>query len=213
MKKTLNSIISHFSLLLIWLLATVSISSCQNKQALNVSNELVLTEAEKTSLLFLREEEKLARDVYLTLHEKWGGNIFQNIAASEQTHTNSVLALIQKFGLIDPVTDDAVGVFKNEDLQNLYHTLVAQGNQSLSQALIVGATIEDLDLYDLQEANKLIQNQDILNVYSNLSKGSRNHLRAFYGKIISSGGEYTPQYISQEDFDAIVNSPKEKGRI
>ena len=80
-------------------------------------------------------------------------------------------------------------------------------------ALLVGATIEDLDLYDLDQWMLKIKDEDILSVYKNLAKGSRNHLRSFYGQITSREGDYKAQYISQQKMDEIVNSPKETGRI
>ena len=170
-----------------------------------------LNPAELTSLSFMREEEKLARDVYITLYNKWGVNIFTNISASEQTHMDAILMLLNKYGLTDPAGANAVGVFNNTTLQNLYNQLVVQGNISVLEAYKVGATIEDLDIFDLQNALINIDNQDIRLVFDILTKGSRNHLRAFYKNILNAGGTYTPQYITQATFDAIVNSAMETG--
>lgn len=167
--------------------------------------------AELTSLSFMREEEKLARDVYITLYNKWGVNIFTNISASEQTHMDAVLMLLNKYGLTDPAGTNAVGVFNNATLQNLYNQLVTQGNISVLEAYKVGATIEDLDIFDLQNALINIDNMDIRLVYDMLTKGSRNHLRAFYKNILNAGGTYTPQFITQAAFDAIINSAMETG--
>ncbi|MBK8495999.1 MAG: DUF2202 domain-containing protein [Chitinophagaceae bacterium] len=170
-----------------------------------------LNPAEITSLSFMREEEKLARDVYITLFNKWGVNIFTNISASEQTHMDAILMLLNKYGLTDPAGTNAVGVFNNTTLQNLYNQLVTQGNISVLEAYKVGATIEDLDIFDLQNALNNIDNQDIRLVYDMLTKGSRNHLRSFYKNILNAGGTYTPQFITQAAFDAIVNSAMETG--
>lgn len=159
----------------------------------------------------MREEEKLARDVYITLYNNWGVNIFTNISISEQTHMESILLLLNKYSLIDPVGSNPVGEFRNTLLQGLYTQLVAQGSISLLEAYKVGATIEDLDIFDLNTALISIDNQDIRLVYDMLTKGSRNHLRSFYKNILNVGGTYTPQYISQAEFDAIVNSPMETG--
>ena len=159
----------------------------------------------------MREEEKLARDVYITLYSKWGSTIFSNISNSEQTHMDAVLMLLNKYGLADPVGSNPVGVFSNASLQNLYHQLVAQGTASLLNAYKTGATIEDLDIYDLTKALISVDNQDIRLVYNMLAKGSRNHMRSFYGNILNLGGTYIPQYITQAEFDAIINSPMETG--
>lgn len=49
----------------------------------------------------MREEEKLARDVYLTFGEKWGLTLFTNIAKSEQTHTDAVKTLLDRYEIKD----------------------------------------------------------------------------------------------------------------
>lgn len=170
-----------------------------------------LSSTESNGLIWMREEEKLARDVYITLYNKWGVNIFTNISSSEQTHMDAILMLLNKYNLTDPVGSASVGIFNNPSLQNLYNQLVAQGSTSLADAYIIGATIEDLDIFDLTNALANNDNQDIRLVYDNLTKGSRNHMRSFYKTILNAGGTYTPQYISQAAFDAIVNSAMETG--
>jgi hypothetical protein len=170
-----------------------------------------ISQEELTSLTIMREEEKLAQDVYVTLYNKWGKNIFDNISSSEATHTQAVLTLLVKYGIPDPVGENGVGVFQNQDLQNLYNQLLSIGSQSLLDALIVGATIEDMDILDLNDALVYIDNQDIIYVYSNLTKGSRNHLRSFYSQLLNQGYVYEAQYISQSELEEIVNSPKETG--
>ena len=178
---------------------------------INAFPKETLNADELLSLKTMREEEKLANDVYLTLYNKWGVNIFTNIASSEQTHTNPVLTLLTKYELADPVGTNAVGVFSDTILQKLYTQLVTQGSTSTLNAFIVGATIEDLDIFDLNNWNSKVDNQDIKYVYQNLTKGSRNHMRSFYGQVTGSGGTYSAQYISQTELDAIINSPKETG--
>lgn len=172
-----------------------------------------LTEAEIAGLLYMREEEKLARDVYLALYAEWGLPLFQNIARSEQTHTDAVKGLLDRFGLADPADGTAAGEFTNPDLQALYEDLVALGAQSLSDALKVGATIEDLDIFDLQNNLAEVENVYIRRVYENLTKGSRNHLRAFVSTLGRQTGEsYQPQYLSEDEFASIVESGRETGR-
>ncbi len=171
-----------------------------------------LSDAEIGALSFMREEEKLARDVYLDMYDIWGTQIFVNIADSEQTHTDAVLSLIQKYNLADPAEESLRGEFSDATLQGLYDLLHAQGSASLIDALIVGATIEDLDIYDLHEQLAVVDNQDVTVVFESLQKGSRNHLRAFYASLDDMNITYTPFYISQQEYDEIVNSPMERGR-
>ncbi len=173
-----------------------------------------LDEQEKEGLLHMREEEKLARDVYLTLYEKWKLPIFRNIARSEQNHMNAVKVLLDKYSLEDPVeqTHDEVGKFVNPEIQELYNKLVEEGSQSLENALKVGATIEDLDIKDLEDYVAETDNNDIKTVYNNLMKGSRNHLRAFTSQLERRYGEtYHCQFISEEECQSIINSDWERG--
>jgi hypothetical protein len=170
-----------------------------------------LSQAEIDGLLLMREEEKLARDVYQTLYDNWGLNIFANIAQSEQTHTQAVRELLEKYELTDPVTDDSIGVFVNQDLQTLYNELTERGAQSEVEALKVGAYIEDLDIKDLQELIAETDNQDITEVYQNLVRGSRNHMRAFTRQLEMRGESYAPSFISAEEYSSIVESEQERG--
>ena len=171
-----------------------------------------LSDAEKEDLLFMREEEKLARDVYLTLYEQWGVPIFRNIAASEQRHTDAIKMLLDSYGLEDPVTSNEIGQFANQDLQALYDQLIVDGGQSISDALRAGAAIEEIDILDLLEGLSHTDNASIIMVYENLLAGSENHLRAFVRTLERQTGETNmPQYLSQEEFDAIVSSPSGVG--
>jgi hypothetical protein len=225
---TMKNQLTKFSLSILFLIFIIS--ACNKEDApetatidyavINVPNlqiqvdklpkELLSTE-ETASLIFSREEEKLARDVYFAMIEKWGTKIFSNISTSEQTHMDAILMLLKKYQITDPVGSNAVGVFNNPALQTLYNQLVADGKVSALKAYTVGATIEDLDIYDLNNALKNIDNQDIQLVYSMLIKGSRNHLRSFYKNILKVGGTYTPQYITQAEFDDIIKSDMETG--
>jgi hypothetical protein len=166
---------------------------------------------EQNGLTFMREEEKLARDVYAFLFETWNIRIFRNISRSENRHMEGIKVLLDKYGLPDPVADDIPGVFSNPELQALYHDLTAQGAESLEAALQMGALIEDLDIYDLKRFLKKTNNSDIKTLYHNLMKGSRNHLRAFVGQLQRFGLAYTGEYLSQEEIQEILDSPMERG--
>lgn len=161
-------------------------------------------------LTFLREEEKLARDVYRTLGARWGLRVFSNISASEETHMTRVLQRLDALGLPDPVVDDATGAFVDPILADLFTTLTTRGQASLEAALQVGATIEDLDIADLAQMRTRTDDATSLAVYDELMCGSRNHLRAFVGQLTSRGATYTAQYLSQAEVDGIVATPQER---
>ena len=170
-----------------------------------------LTPDVEEGLIFMREEEKLARDVYRFFYEKYGLRIFRNISRSESMHMAALKKLLDKYELNDPVVNDEIGKFQNEDLAQLYVQLTETGSASLLEALKVGLTIEDLDIRDLMAYETEIDSRDIIYVYENLTRGSRNHLRAYYRLTTRNGGTYEAQFISQELFESIINSPHERG--
>jgi hypothetical protein len=170
-----------------------------------------LSVEEELGLIRMREEEKLARDVYAALYNTWQASIFNNISQSEQRHMNAVKVMIDKYELIDPVSDSMMGIFTDPEFSALYESLVEQGSASLVDALIVGATIEDLDIKDLLDFLAQTDNEDITAVYENLLRGSRNHLRAFSYHLSLIGETYEAQFITQEELDAIITSPRETG--
>lgn len=185
-------------------LATV-FTSTQASAAKKSSAVVSLTEEEKNDLLFMREEEKLARDVYLTLFEKWGTPVFANIATSEQQHMDAMLILLNTYKLPDPAAATVVGEFVNTELQELYDALIQQGNQSVLEALKVGGIIEETDIEDINAAIETSRLAKIDSVYENLLEGSYNHLRAFAKEITSLTGEpYVAQVVSQDIVDAIL---------
>ena len=197
--------------LLLGILVTVGTATAgQNGKGI-FTGQQALTAAEVEHLIYLREEEKLAHDVYVYLFDKWGQWIFQSIAESEQRHMDAVKNLLDKYGLADPAEGNGEGVFTNGDLQKLYDDLIARGTQSELDALYVGATIEDMDIYDLQGILSETDRPDIINVCENLMKGSRNHLRAFVGQIELLGGTYDAQYLTQIEVDDILDAPRETG--
>jgi hypothetical protein len=143
---------------------------------------LPLSAEEEYWLLYMREEEKLARDVYRTFYEQWHLRIFDSIAASEQRHFDAIGKLIERYGLTDSARVEP-GLFNDIALQGDYEKLIPMGMESAWAALEVGVIIEEQDITDLREAMGKTDKTDILRVYTNLLNGSLNHLDAFMSHI------------------------------
>ena len=177
---------------------------------LSALSSLSLSNLEAQDLTFMREEEKLARDVYLALYEQWGLTPFSNISGSEQRHMDALMQLLRKYRLADPTANLAIGEFANGELQALYDKLIAQAALSDVDALKAGGFIEETDILDLRDAMRNTHNTDIDTVYGRLQCGSRNHLRAFAGVIKAiTGRAYAAQVLAQTDVDAILAAPRE----
>ena len=164
-----------------------------------------LSEEEKQGLIFMREEEKLAYDVYSAMIEAWDIPIFSNISRSETSHMQLMLELLEKYQIPDPVADENLGAFTNKAFTDLYQALVKQGKNNLVDALRAGALIEETDIADLRERMKASDNEDINLVYENLLQASYRHLRAFSRNLEFREATYTPQRLSQKEIDEILN--------
>ena len=137
-----------------------------------------LTQTQTEGLIFMIEEEKVARDVYTHLYNTWGTRVFGNIARAEQRHMDALIVLLDRYELDTPIGLEIPGVFNNEELQSLYDKLTVQGDSSLVEALEVGVLIEEVDIADLEELVTDVP-ADFKVIYDNLLRGSYNHLNAF----------------------------------
>jgi len=145
-----------------------------------------LDEAEIATLKWMREEEKLARDMYLTLNTYFPAKIFTNVAASEQKHFDAIGKKLDLYGIDDPATD-RIGVFTDQDLQALYDKLLGLGMVSYVEALKVGVIIEEADLTDLEHAIEGTDSVPLARTYQHLLTGSEHHLAAFT-KLLAKAG-------------------------
>lgn len=168
-----------------------------------------LSEAELHDLREMRAEEKIARDVYVKLNDRWGLRPFANISGSEQVHMDAVLALLHHYGHADPVAGLAAGQFHSPQMQALHDQLLQQGLKSEADAIAVGLHIEELDIADLRAAASRTDRSEIRAVYDELERGSRNHLRAFYRWAQRFGLNYSALHLTQSEFEAIGTSSKE----
>lgn len=184
---------------------------------------------EQTHLEFMCEEEKLARDVYLTLGAQYPrARVFGNIDDSEEQHKSAVSAKLEKYGIPNPSTSDNIGVFTGEDygwyFTERFSQLVERGSRSELEAYYVGAFIEELDMIDIVQCPRVIietdngiddvsecgrvytDQRDIQRLYDSLLAGSKNHLRAYVRNIekIIGEGNYRAQVLPQEEVDDIL---------
>ena len=175
---------SIFAVLALLLLPAAGLAAgAQGTAFVGSAQTLTLTDDEITWLTYMREEEKVARDVYLKMYDKYEAGIFKNIAASEQKHMDAIRKLLDKYSVPDPAAGKAIGEFTNPRLQQLYDDLIEQGGISRMEAFRVGVLIEETDIDDLNAALATARHNDIIAVYNNLLLGSYHHLDAFESQL------------------------------
>ena len=195
----------YMAALLLVVVSTTTVVSAQAAQEIQLQAEIAQA-TEQDGILLMREEEKLARDVYLALYETWNLRIFSNIARAEQRHIDAVAALMKYKGIDDQLADALPGVFTIPKMAALYEELVARGSQSVTEALKVAAFIEDLDIYDLELLIAEAQDETTIRVYENLLAGSEQHMRAFVGQLSRFGETYESVYIDAERLSEILKT-------
>ena len=174
-----------------------------------VEAEAELTDEEVHDLTYLQEEEKLARDVYLYAAEVHQRGPFENISGSEQQHIDAVTNLVELFEIEGVLFDPTRGAFYDEELSGLYAELTARVDESYTEALFVGALIEDLDIEDIAQMMERTTNPQLLEVYGRLQCGSRNHLRSYVRQLEMQGESYSAQFLTQAQVDEILAGENE----
>lgn len=177
----------------------------------NTATGTILTPEERRDLLFMAEEEKMARDVYRAMYRKWKLSQFNSIARSEEQHVASVVGLLQKYSIPDPVTGSEEGRFQDPHITALYRDLISKGSQSSIAAMQVGGLIEEVDILDLENALQVARQPDIRQVYTRIQRGSFNHLRAYAHALELVGHPYQPSKLSNDSFQSIIHSPMQPG--
>ncbi|CDZ90258.1 DUF2202 domain-containing protein [Rhodococcus ruber] len=142
-----------------------------------------LSDSERADLLLMREEERLARDLYRRFHQAWGVPIFGNISDSEQRHHDAIGRLLERYSVPDPSAGQLPGVYADTELQEAYDTWLARGLSSVDEAYAVGVELETGDIADLSAAVERSDEAAIHRVYGNLRAASENHLQAFEGSM------------------------------
>ncbi len=161
----------------------------------------MISQDEKNTILRMREEEKMTRDFYLAMNEKWNQKVFANIAENETYHMSQILLLIEKYKLDDPIarTGDARGVFVDSSIQAEYNEMLEIGNGSLKAALKASANMEEKDIIDLRNGIAGTTIKEIAGTYKYLLQYSANHLNAFVQNLEKQGVTYQPAYLDKTD--------------
>ena len=134
-----------------------------------------LTNAQLTEM---REEERVARDLYTKLASSSGELIFTRIAASEQRHLEAVERLMTSQGMDPGAAGTTVGRYAVPDLQAAYDRWLAQGRASDEAAYKVGVELERQDIADLKGLD-VADGTTGARVVAALLNGSEHHLAAF----------------------------------
>ncbi|MGD8269162.1 MAG: DUF2202 domain-containing protein, partial [Desulfobacterales bacterium] len=119
-------------IVLFWLATTTSAGICIAAEKGHADKNAGFGVDTLDALGYMRDELKLARDLYNALSNIWGLEVFKNTAKSKQSLMDAVSDLLKQYGIDDP--PDEAGKFVNADLQELYSYLIDQGRVSRNNA-------------------------------------------------------------------------------
>lgn len=163
-----------------------------------------ISSTQKSQLLDLYNEEKLAHDIYEQFFLEHGYTPFEHIMGAEEYHMSRVAEVMTAYKL--EVPNYAPGVFGIQLYQDAYDEWLPKGLGDGQEACMIGAYIEEMDILDLMNTiDNIAEQDDILALYEELKMGSENHLRAFNRFLdMQFGVDYQPQLMDQALFDAII---------
>lgn len=183
----------------------VGFTSCSkdDKSDTDTTTGVTLSEAQKSHLVTLYEEEKLAHDLYTEFYDATGFTPFSHHTEAEAKHMGFVDDILMLYNISRP--DLGHGLFENEGYQNSYNEWLAKGTTDSLQACYIAAYIEEMDILDLMDGIQIAETAEIKDLYETLKAGSENHLRA-YNKFLKMqfNIDYVPQLMTQELFDEII---------
>ncbi len=165
-----------------------------------------ITPAEAGYLQFLREEEKVAHNVYEVLYAIWNEPSFLEIMSEEAEHMEVLKHLLKQKDIPDPLegieTDN--GIFTRPALKKMFEDLTAQGARSVTEAYKVAAIFEETDIRDLTNRFNATQDPDVREVYDELIHASEHHLRTCVQNLKRLGYAYPPTVLPREDYERII---------
>ena len=185
-------------LVLLYVLIFANFAASQNE----------ISKSDRDAIIYVVQEEKVAHDFYKAMYELHGVISFRSISKSEGLHMDQAKQLIEHFGIEDPNKEyyDTPGSFKNPKFEEMYNSLVRNGTNSIVDALVEAARFEEMDIVDIQRFTASTQDEYLKSTFEKLSGVSENHLKALVKDLFERGVEYTPKYLSAEQYNEIITS-------
>lgn len=165
----------------------------------------VITENDKNSLVYFREEEKLAADAFDYFYEMWTNKLFLTFKNSETKHECRFRELLDYYGIEDPVKEYGRGEFGSDSLEYYYVSIISFGSKSLLHSFLAGAEIEEKTVYELGNAIKVIDNENLTEVYKTHKISSEGYLRVFAAKLKDNSIIYKPKFMTEDSYNKIIN--------
>ena len=156
----------------------------------NITTDLV--QEMKDSLTYMKDEERLASDLYLNLYNYYKNysdleiKQLNNIATNTENDQISIIkSLVKRYDLNSSEPQDvniSRGVYENQVIQDLYDKFYAIGQNSQEEALKVGCMVEVTDINDLDKYISLAKESnatDIETAFKALRDGSYHNYWTF----------------------------------
>lgn len=177
---------------------------------LNVTDPLTADEIE--FLFAMREDEKMAKDLYTAFGAQYPTAVqFSRIATAEATHVAAIETMLTYYEVSFPALTPA-GVFADAEKQAQYDAFLAQGT-TIQGAFEVMALLEEENIAAYKAVEATATNANIKLILANMVRASSNHLKAAVRQLTILGITYTPTHLDQATFDEVISSAFAQGNM
>lgn len=156
--------------------------------------------------LFLKlyQEEKLAYDLYGEFYERWSLGVFNKVQQREAKHVWCVEKIMDNYGY-DYEINDKSGLYPDREIQKIYDDLSVKGCISDLAALEAAAYIKEKHICQLRERIRYQEDEYVVKVIFLMESAAQSHLRAFVNSIRLSGSDYSPVFLTDDEFSNVMD--------
>jgi len=156
------------------------------------------------SLLFkLYQEEKMSYELMGEFYNNWQLEVFNSVKERDEKHVWCMDKVIMKYGYEN--NNSAAGnLFNDKKIQAFYDEMSVKGSISDLSALEAAAYIKERSIYELRERIVTQSDPYIVKVIFLMEQASQKQFRALVESIKLSGSDYTPVYLTEDEYNNIV---------
>ncbi len=130
------------------------------------------------ALQYLVQEEKLMRDVFRNLFERYDIYAFKKAADVADEHYDKLMKLLADHGIHIDVPDTK-GVYTSAIFEKLYVDAIEAGSKSLADAMRVGRELESINIMDLKHRDVYKADKCIRDVLDSFIADADKRFRTF----------------------------------
>lgn len=147
----------------------------------------------------------MAYDLYGEFYERWSLSVFHKVQQREAKHVWCVERIMDNYGFTYNTNANS-GSYPDREIQKTYDELTVKGCISDLAALEAAAFIKEKYISRLRERIRYQEDEYVVKVIFLMESAAQSHLRAFVNSIRLSGSDYSPVFLTDDEFSNIMDS-------